>query len=112
MSQPKCVPDPILKPWSFKKNVSKGLQEAKTLKRNKVLEIPSYLKVMGGGEMSLHLLFFVVQAQCSVTENFQGEKATSNRGPENWQQSSQKILTINVYVIELHVITVSHFLFS
>ena len=57
-------------------------------------------------QASLHLLFFVVQAQCSVTENFQGEKATSNRGPENWQQSSQKILTINVYVIELHVITV------
>ena len=41
-----------------------------------------------------------------MAENFQVEKATSNRGPENWRQSSQKILTINVYVIELHVITV------
>ena len=44
--------------------------------------------------------------QCSMAENFQVEKATSNRGPENWRQSSQKILTINGYVIELHVITV------
>lgn len=41
-----------------------------------------------------------------MTENFQGKKATSNRGPENWQQSSQKTLTIDVYVIKLHVITV------
>ena len=41
-----------------------------------------------------------------MTENFQWKKATSNRGPENWQQSSQKTLTIDVYVIKLHVITV------
>lgn len=48
MSQPRCAPPP-------QKKVSKGLQEAKTLKRYKVLEVlapsASHLKVMEGGGM-------------------------------------------------------------
>lgn len=41
-----------------------------------------------------------------MTENIQVEKVTNNRGPEDWLQPPQKTLTIDVYVIELHVITV------
>lgn len=49
------APAPSVPPPPPKKKVSKGLQEAKTLKRYKVVEVlapsASHLKVMGGGGM-------------------------------------------------------------
>lgn len=65
-----------------------------------------YLKIR-----QVYIYYFLLckswfSTQCSMTENFQVEKVTNNRGPEDWWQSSQKTLTIDVCVIELHVMTV------